>query len=245
MKMADGKGTRFADIRKALLKGGTGAPMPAQAARPPEKAVEPFKPQPDPHAAALVQPATPTKRAAPVARPQAPKVEMVQPPAQEPTTAQEMTQKLKYELDCQLLKASVENDLDAAMRALENGADVNVRNVHDRTPLMVAAKKGHTKIAELLVAKGADVNAKDEDGRTALELAKRSNRKNRKEIVAVLRAAGAVSKPSRNVDNGVRERECHSSDFYTSGVPLLVTLIGLPLVGYIIVCILNWLTTPK
>jgi hypothetical protein len=55
---------------------------------------------------------------------------------------------------------------------IANGADVNAENLTWRTPLLVAAIRGHKEIAELLIANGADVNAKDENGWTPLVYAK-------------------------------------------------------------------------
>jgi len=43
---------------------------------------------------------------------------------------------------------------------IDKGADVNVKNVGDRTPLMWAAMHGHTEVVRLLIDNGADVDAK-------------------------------------------------------------------------------------
>lgn len=52
---------------------------------------------------------------------------------------------------------------------LDEGADVNL--TLRRTPLHVAAEKGHSEIVDLLVAHGADLNAQDHLGRVPLLLA--------------------------------------------------------------------------
>jgi ankyrin repeat protein len=55
---------------------------------------------------------------------------------------------------------------------LEKGADVNYRNAHGATALMLMAGEGNPALA-LLLAKGADVNARDDEGNTALLYAAR------------------------------------------------------------------------
>jgi len=49
-----------------------------------------------------------------------------------------------------------------------HGASVNVVDRYGRTPLHRAAYKGHTEVAEALVAAGADPAAADRDGDTPL-----------------------------------------------------------------------------
>jgi len=51
---------------------------------------------------------------------------------------------------------------------LMHGASVNVVDRYGRTPLHRAAYKGHTEVAEALVAAGADPAAADRDGDTPL-----------------------------------------------------------------------------
>ena len=51
---------------------------------------------------------------------------------------------------------------------LDKGANVEVKNIIDRTPLHNAAKKGYSDIVNLLIERGADVNGKDFFGSTAL-----------------------------------------------------------------------------
>ncbi|MFZ3558988.1 MULTISPECIES: ankyrin repeat domain-containing protein [unclassified Streptomyces] len=61
-----------------------------------------------------------------------------------------------------LLAAAAHGDLDAVRAALAAGADVEARDAHRRTPLLLAALKDHVAVAETLVAAGADPNAQDE-----------------------------------------------------------------------------------
>lgn len=50
-------------------------------------------------------------------------------------------------------------------------ADIEVKDIHDRTPLLLAASKGCWATVQLLVAKGADVHVKDKHNRNFLHLA--------------------------------------------------------------------------
>ncbi|MDA8174579.1 MAG: ankyrin repeat domain-containing protein [Nitrospiraceae bacterium] len=87
-----------------------------------------------------------------------------------------------------LLKAAQHGDIKAATKALECGADANVRNNSGLTPLHlvilsaglagqdVYAPMGNQEnkwhdLARLLIKKGANVNAKDNQGRTPLHYA--------------------------------------------------------------------------
>ena len=51
-------------------------------------------------------------------------------------------------------------DLAEIGRLIEAGANVNVINRLDVTPLMIASGYGHTEVVKLLLEAGADVNAK-------------------------------------------------------------------------------------
>ena len=75
---------------------------------------------------------------------------------------------------------------------LDKGADVNAKNWDNRTPLVLAAKKGYTQVVKLLLNSGADVSLKDQLGWVALDYAKENNHK---EIVELLKDRIARSKP--------------------------------------------------
>jgi len=61
---------------------------------------------------------------------------------------------------------------DALLVSMRLGeVDVNGRDHLGRTPLHVAAMRGHAKIAEMLLANGADPDARDNDGWTPLHWA--------------------------------------------------------------------------
>lgn len=61
-----------------------------------------------------------------------------------------------------LLAAAAHGDADAVRAALAAGADVEARDAHRRTPLLLASLNDHVAAAEALVAAGADPNAQDE-----------------------------------------------------------------------------------
>ena len=69
-----------------------------------------------------------------------------------------------------IIKASLEGDLQQVNRLISDGANVNARDIFERTALMLASAYGYTEIAEALIGAKADVNARDRDA-TALMLA--------------------------------------------------------------------------
>lgn len=52
---------------------------------------------------------------------------------------------------------------------VEKGADINAVSNHGWTALFMAAQKGHTEAARILLDKGIDVSVKDKSSRTARE----------------------------------------------------------------------------
>lgn len=73
---------------------------------------------------------------------------------------------------------------------LGSGADPNVSNSKENTPLMVAAHRGEQRMVEMLLRAGADPNARNADSQTALALALTMGHV---EIVGMLKDAGAFS----------------------------------------------------
>ena len=64
--------------------------------------------------------------------------------------------------------AAIEGNIEAVIQHLDDGADVDARDVDGRTPLHIATFNNYKEMAELLIAKGADVNAETVDGLTSL-----------------------------------------------------------------------------
>ena len=52
----------------------------------------------------------------------------------------------------------VAEDISEIQQLLEAGADANVKNTYDATPLYMASENGHSEVVKLLLAAGADVN---------------------------------------------------------------------------------------
>jgi uncharacterized protein len=89
------------------------------------------------------------------------------------------------------------NDIVEIRRLLDAGADVNLRNKYDATPLYMASEYGHAEVVKLLLAANADVNIAERImGTTPLNIA---SAKGHTEVVKLLLAANAdvniASKP--------------------------------------------------
>lgn len=68
--------------------------------------------------------------------------------------------------------AAAFNQCAIAELLLDNGAEVDIVDNKDRTPLMSAVNHGNIEMVRLLMDRGADVNLKNYKGKTAKELAK-------------------------------------------------------------------------
>ncbi|MFD4240279.1 ankyrin repeat domain-containing protein [Streptomyces sp. NPDC058525] len=64
--------------------------------------------------------------------------------------------------DRALLAAVRDDDADAVRAAVDAGADIETRDEHRRTPLLIAALGDHVAAAGALVAAGADPDAQDD-----------------------------------------------------------------------------------
>ncbi len=82
-------------------------------------------------------------------------------------------------------------------RLIDAGADIEARDIHDRTPIHIAALFGKTDVLQVLIDKGADVNSRDQWKVTPLQravLAEETRRWDRTEIRDILRSNGGVKK---------------------------------------------------
>lgn len=96
----------------------------------------------------------------------------------------------KPDLEAGLLKAAEAGKLDDVTALLEKGADIDTTDDFGRTPLMMSALGGHTRIAKVLIDAGADIGAAAKYGQTALQFAEEQGNS---DIAGMLRAAGAGS----------------------------------------------------
>ncbi len=103
-------------------------------------------------------------------------------------------------LNSELRKAMKRCFLYQIVDAIEAGADVNLRNRHGETPLMILCRAGWYKEAVRLIELGADVNARDRpagypedyNGQTVLmHASKNGNSDKQKKIVKLLLEKGA------------------------------------------------------
>ncbi len=79
-------------------------------------------------------------------------------------------------LNFDLQRYSYIGDLDRVKKALEDGADINNKNISDRmTPLLQAAFKNRQKLVKFLLSNGANKNDKSHSGRNILNYAVQNN----------------------------------------------------------------------
>lgn len=72
-----------------------------------------------------------------------------------------------------LVRAAIQNgNLALVADYLARGGEINARDQRGRTPLMLAASRGHTELCRLLLEKGADCSDQDEEGLSVLEIAR-------------------------------------------------------------------------
>lgn len=84
----------------------------------------------------------------------------------------------------------IHGDTESAIKHLETGHQVNCRDSAGRTPLIIAAQKGHRDLCAVLLQHGADIDAKDSSGNTALTLVQAAGRG---DIAELIIAAGIIA----------------------------------------------------
>ena len=67
--------------------------------------------------------------------------------------------------------AAANNQMDCVDALLSGGAEVDIRNHQQKSPLHIASELGHDYVVDILIDEGAELDAKDEDGRTPLHTA--------------------------------------------------------------------------
>ena len=86
-----------------------------------------------------------------------------------------------------LMEAVAGNHADVIRLLTQNGADVNERDVLNRTPLHVACMWGFVEVADLLIKLGAKTDALDMTDQTPLMVAEQNGNSN---MVEFLKSAG-------------------------------------------------------
>jgi ankyrin repeat protein len=74
-------------------------------------------------------------------------------------------------MDAAWERAVTLGDIEAVRQLLLSGADINARDRHGQTALMLAAHHGHREMVETLVGSGADLNVTAKYNLSALMLA--------------------------------------------------------------------------
>jgi len=77
----------------------------------------------------------------------------------------------KKELEQQLFKSCVRNEISKISLLLKHGVNVNCRDNAKRTPLIISALIGKEDLCKLLIQNGAFINAKDNKGESPLKKA--------------------------------------------------------------------------
>jgi ankyrin repeat protein len=78
---------------------------------------------------------------------------------------------VRYRESSALLWGSKHRQEGTVRKTLKAGADVDVSDNEDRTPLFIAAGKGHDEMVELLLSEGANIDAQNGHSGNALYVA--------------------------------------------------------------------------
>jgi hypothetical protein len=116
-----------------------------------------------------------------------------------------------------LLEAARRGRAEAVSQLIVAKADVNVRDAHGRTPLLIATQGNHVDVARRLIAAGADVNAKDELQDSPFLYA---GAEGRVEILKMTLAAGADLKSTNRFGGTALIPACHHG--YVDAVKVLL-----------------------
>ena len=73
-----------------------------------------------------------------------------------------------------LHRAAEDNNIEAVLQLIGDGADINARAAHQCTPLHIAAKNGRVDVVRLLLEHRATVDAQTIDQKTPLHLAEQN-----------------------------------------------------------------------
>ncbi|WP_341810868.1 ankyrin repeat domain-containing protein [Wolbachia endosymbiont (group B) of Chesias legatella] len=83
----------------------------------------------------------------------------------------EITPEQQEKLNKELMRSAYGGDIAKVTKRISEGADVNYKDDHSKTPLHKAAEKGHLDIVKKLIESKADINSKDDQGETPLHKA--------------------------------------------------------------------------
>lgn len=110
-------------------------------------------------------------------------------------------------LNMDLIAACISGANDSEINTLINsGADIDFQNADEKTPINVAAEKGHTHVIKLLITRGANLSLVDNLKQSPLSVACRNSKKDANynidkkwlEIIRLIIQAGA---PTNEYDN--------------------------------------------
>ncbi|HYC83088.1 MAG TPA: ankyrin repeat domain-containing protein [Candidatus Paceibacterota bacterium] len=125
-----------------------------------------------------------------------------------------------------LLGVFAKNDkrnIEVALKAIRDGADVNTQAFFGETPLVWAASKGYVEVVRPLIERGADVAGIAEGGRTALRAAVRGGNE---EILGLLLESGKITPEYINTPADTEKGETLLMEAVEKGdLPLVKKLI--------------------
>jgi ankyrin repeat protein len=88
------------------------------------------------------------------------------------------------QLNMLLIEACISGRDNSEINTLINdGADINFKNADGKTPINVAAMKGHTRVVELLIARDANLNISDNLNQSPLTVACRNSKDGADDII--------------------------------------------------------------